>query len=266
MQKTCNQCSTSYEIYDDDKALLHKISPTIGGRKFEIPVSDICPECRQQRRMSFRNERKLYRRKCDVTGKDIISIFSSDSLFKVCDKDYWYSDKFDPLEYGRDYDFNRPFFEQFKDLSLTIPMPSMRVERSENCDFNNDMGDCKNCYLCARTHQSQDLIYTYRGNRSSSSIDCTQITRSEILYECVDCVKCYNCKYSFFCSECTDCSFLLDCRSCMSCFMCTNLRSKQYCFLNEQLTKEEYEKRLSEFNLILVLMTMFKELTKCTQI
>lgn len=248
MQQTCSSCQTAFEISDDDLALLAKLSPTLGGKKLDLPPPKDCPNCRQQRRMSFRNERTLYRRKCDVTGKDIVSIFSPDSPYKVCDKDHWYSDKFDPLSYGREYDFDRPFFDQFKDLELEIPLPSLRVERSENCDFNNDMRDCKNCYLCSRTHESQDLLYTYRGNKSSNSVDCTQITKSEIMHECVECVKCYNGRYLFFCSECTDCSFMLDCRSCMSCFMCTNLRSKQYCFLNEQLTKDEYKKKLAEFD------------------
>lgn len=198
--------------------------------------------------MSFRNERKLYKRTCDVTGKDIVSIFSPDSPHKVCDKDHWYSDKFDATEFGRDYDFSTPFFEQFRKLQLEIPMPSLRVELAENCDFNNDLRDCQNCYLCARTHQSQNLLYTYRGNASSDSVDCTQITKSELLYECVDCYSCYNGRYLYFCSDCTDCNFLLDCRNCMSCFMCTNLRNKQYCFLNEQLTKEEYEKKVKELD------------------
>src|SRR3989344_3955691 len=202
MQKTCERCSAPFDITNEHLALLARLSLTLDGKKFDLPPPRDCPDCRQQRRMSFRNERTLYRRKCDITGKD---------------------------------------------LELEIPLPSLRIERSENCDFNNDMRDCKNCYLCSRTHESQDLLYTYRGNKSSNSVDCTQITKSEILHECVECVKCYNCRYLFFCSECTDCSFLLDCRSCMSCFMCTNLRNKQYCFLNEQLTKNEDKKRLWGF-------------------
>lgn len=248
MQKSCVSCSAPFDISDEDSALLKRLSPMLNGEVFDLPDPVDCSECRHQRRMSFRNERNLYRRKCDVTGKDIISIFRQDSPHKVCDKDHWYSDKFDASAYGRDYDFSISFFEQFRKLELEMPMPSLRVELAENCDFNNDLRDCKNCYLCTRTHQSQNLLYTYRGNRSSDSSDCTQITKSELLYECVDCYSCYNGRYLFFCSDCTDCSFLLDCKSCMSCFMCTNLRSKQYCFLNEQLSKEEYEKKIMQFD------------------
>ena len=228
MQKTCADCGASFEITPEDLAQLDKLSPSINGKKFLLPPPTDCPECRQRQRMSFRNERKLYYRKCDITGKEIISVHHPDSPHKVCNKDHWYSDQFEPLNYGQEFDFNKPFFEQFRELEMNIPLPSLRNERSENSDFNNDIRDCSNCYMCARTHMSQNLLYTYRGNKSSDSVDCMQITKCECLYECVECVNCYNSKYLFFCSECSDSAFLLDCRNCSDCFMCTNLRNKKY--------------------------------------
>jgi hypothetical protein len=248
VQNSCKNCGLGFEITKEDLSFLDKLSPVLNGEKKLLPPPKDCPPCRQMRRMSFRNERMLHERKCDVTGKDIISVHAPDSPFTICEKDHWYSDKFDPLAYGRKYDFSRPFFEQFADLERSMPLPSLRVERSENCDYNNDMRDCNNCYLCARTHMSQNLMYTYRGNKSTDSVDCMQITNCEYLYECTECVGCYNSKYLFFCSECNDSAFLLDCRNCSDCFMCTNLRNKKYHFLNEELTKEEYEKKLAEFD------------------
>ncbi|MBU0627024.1 hypothetical protein KKG31_00015 [Patescibacteria group bacterium] len=44
-----------------------KVSPIIAGKKYLIPAPTLCPDCRQQRRISFRNERSLYKRKCDLT-------------------------------------------------------------------------------------------------------------------------------------------------------------------------------------------------------
>ena len=230
----CTQCKSSFQILKEDKAFYEKVN---------VPEPTHCPDCRMQRRMSFRNERKLYHRKCDVTGKKIISVFHPDDWVKVCEKDHWYSDQFDPMNYSRDFDFNNSFFDQFKEFMKEIPFPSLRVESSENCDFNTDMSDCLNCYLCSRTHKSQDMLYAYRGNTSKSCADCYQAIKSELLYECLECVSCYGSKYLFFCSECNDSAFLIDCRSCSDCFMCTNLRNKKYCFLNEQLTKEEYFKK-----------------------
>ena len=153
------------------------------------------------------------------------------------------------MSYGRDFDFNKTFFEQFEELLTEFPWPSLRVERSENCEYNNDMSDCKNCYLCARTHMSSDMLYCYRGNKSSDSMDCYQVhNNSQYCYECVECGSCYNSRYLYFCSKCMDSYFLRDCHDCQNCFMCTNQRKKQYMWKNEQLTKEEYEKHLGEID------------------
>jgi hypothetical protein len=199
--------------------------------------------------MSFRNERKLYQRKCDATGKDIFSIFPPDSPFKVYDKDYWWGGEFDPMPYGRDYDFSKTFFEQFYELQKEIPFAALRVEKSENSDFNNDIGDCLNCYLCSRTHSCQNCMYTYRGNHSNDCVDCMQAVDSELCYECVECVKCNSCNYCEFCINCANSSFLFDCRGCTDCFLCTNLRNKQFCFKNEQFSKDEFEKKIGDFDM-----------------
>ena len=165
----------------------------------EIPTPNVCPDARQQRRMAFRNERNLFTRMCDITGKQIFSVVSPDRPRKVCHIDHWNSESFDPLNYGREYDFNKTFFEQFEELLNVFPWPSLRIDRSENCDYNSDMSDCKNCYLCARTHKSSDMMYCYRGNASSSCVDCYQVHNgSELCYECVECGRCYNCQYVYF--------------------------------------------------------------------
>jgi len=55
----------------------------------------LCPDCRQQRRLTWRNEGKLYQRKCDKTGKKIISAFSPDKDYIVYDKNYYITDDFE---------------------------------------------------------------------------------------------------------------------------------------------------------------------------
>lgn len=247
MDKSCKHCGVSFFVLQDDQRFYRKIAPVINGKTFSIPPPTLCPLCRQQRRMSFRNERHLYRRKCDITGKDIISIFEPESPHKVCEKNVWFSDAFDPLVYGRPFDFGKPFFEQFRQLALAVPLPSLRIELSENCEYNNDMRACANCYLCARTHQSQNLLYTYRGTKSNDCVDCLEVTACAFLYECVECVNCQDSRYLYFCNGCANSAFLLDCRNCFDCFMCCNLRNAHHCFFNEQLTSKDYEARVGEF-------------------
>ena len=62
-----------------------------------------------QRRMAWRNERTLHRNKCAMTGKNVVSCFSKDSPFTIYERDIWWSDKWDPLEYGQKYDFSKSF-------------------------------------------------------------------------------------------------------------------------------------------------------------
>jgi len=97
--KICKQCNIEFKITNKDLEFYKKISPKFDGKIFEIPSPSFCPDCRLQRRLSFRNEKSLYRRKCDATWKDIISMFSPDKNYKVVSQDYWWSDKWDALDY-----------------------------------------------------------------------------------------------------------------------------------------------------------------------
>ena len=111
--RECKQCQGTFEMTESDYQFLEKISPTFAGIKYQIPSPTLCPDCRQQRRLSFRNERNLYRRKCDASGKDIIAMHSPDKPHRVYDQKIWRSDDWDPLKYGRDFDFSKSFTEQF---------------------------------------------------------------------------------------------------------------------------------------------------------
>jgi len=111
MQKNCKKCSQTFEITSSDLEFYKKISPKFSSPQpspegegveqiiYEIPVPTFCPECRQQRRLSFRNERNLYRRDCDATGKSIISIYSPDKNFKVYNQESWWNDEWDAIDY-----------------------------------------------------------------------------------------------------------------------------------------------------------------------
>ena len=114
--KICRQCSTDFPITDRDIEFYSKVSPTFLGKKYHIPSPTLCPDCREQRRLAFRNERKLYRRKCDATGNDIISIYSPESKFTIYSQEYWWGDAWDPIEYGKEFDLTRSAIDQFREL------------------------------------------------------------------------------------------------------------------------------------------------------
>ena len=116
-------------------------------KKYLIPPPTLCPDCRQQRRLSFRNERTLYKRKCDATGKEIVSIYSPDKSYTVYHQDYWWSDAWDPLTYGRAFDFTRSAMEQMEEMMREVPRISVLNGYGENSEYCNHAWKQKDCYF-----------------------------------------------------------------------------------------------------------------------
>ena len=97
----CQNCKTQFTIEPEDFNFYEKI---------KVPPPTFCPGCRMIKRMAFRDYRVLYRRKSNKTHDIIFSIIPQESLLKVWERDIWWSDEWDILAYGKDYDFNKPFF------------------------------------------------------------------------------------------------------------------------------------------------------------
>jgi hypothetical protein len=49
-------------------------------------------------------------------------MYSPDKSYKVYSQDEWWSDKWDAMDYGRDFDFSRGFFEQINELIINVPI------------------------------------------------------------------------------------------------------------------------------------------------
>ncbi len=228
--KICRKCQASFPITDKDMEFYDKISPIFNWQKFSVPSPTLCPDCRMCRRLAFRNERKLYKRKCNATGKEIVSIYSPDKPHVVYDIDYWWSDKWDPMSYGLEFDFSKTFSEQFSALLLTTPTASRSVDTNELSDYTNESGFLERCYLVFEAGFDKDCYFGDNLIHSTNIIDSSYIRNSENCYELVDCTNCFGVFYS---------NKLTDCRDCLFCY---NLKNKQYCILNKQYTKEEYEK------------------------
>jgi hypothetical protein len=234
--RKCKVSGKSFEITDEDLAFYEKMN---------IPAPTLCPEERQRRRLSWRNERNLYKRICSGSGKQILSVYEKGrAAFPVYDPEYWHSDNWDPKEYGRNFDFTKPFFPQFEALMNVVPQLARSVVKNQNCEFVNQCGWCKNCYLIFEADYDESCWYSCYIFDSRFCSDCAHITNCELCYECVDCTNCYELKFSQNSKTCHDSWFLKNCIGCSNCFGCVNLRNKQYYFLNQSCTKEEYEEKL----------------------
>ncbi|MDD5769459.1 MAG: hypothetical protein PHE25_00680, partial [Candidatus Gracilibacteria bacterium] len=247
--KTCKHCQSSFSITDKDLEFYEKVSPNFLGKKYLIPPPTLCPDCRQQRRLSFNNIRNLYKRLCNATGKPIISIFSPDKLYKVYNQDFWWSDNWNPLNYGQNFDFNKCFFEQFNELKHKVPFMNLYVDSNENSDYVNQSGWSKNCYLSFCSDYCEECHYCSDVYNSKKSIDCTYGFDIENCYFCIDCKNCSNLKYCKNCIDCSNSLSLDNCIGCKNCINCSDLVNNQYFINNKQYSKEEYEKE--EKNILL---------------
>lgn len=239
MTNTCKNCSSSFQITEDDKAFLEQ---------FDVPGPTLCVDCREQRRLAQGNQFYLYKRKCDSTGQDIITSYHPDSPYKVYAQEIWYSDKWDPLQYGQDYDFSKSFFEQFEELAQKVPRPALHTgfQYDENSEYTNYAGKNKNCYMIFDSDENWDCLYSYGINSCKNCMDCCRVRQSELCYESVDCEKCYSSAFLQDCINCSDSYFLQNCIGCKNCIMCSNLRNKEYHVNNKKVSKEEYEVQLAK--------------------
>ncbi len=250
MQQTCVHCSASFNIHDEDLTLLKQLSPTFGGKLYEIPPPTHCPDCRQQRRMALVNEFYLCPAECAMCHKKTLMQYSPEMGLTVYCRECWHSDKWDPLQYGQEFDFNRPFFDQFYELKKRVPVQALSQQGTMiNSDYTHQIGSCKNCYLIMHADFCENCYYGYGFKYNKYCVDGFYNLHSEFCYDCVDVYRCYGLKGSKDCITSSSSAFLRDCIGCKDCFLCVGLRQKQYCFRNEQLTKETYEKKMTEIDL-----------------
>ena len=119
--------------------------------------------------------------------------------------------------------------------------------KSVNSPYENFAGGNKDCYLVANSGPDNENCAYSRGMIKCREVfDGYYVDKSEQIYESVGVHRSKGVAWSQNIAECLNSSFLINCSGLQNCFGCVNLRHKKYHFLNEPLTKEEYQKRVSE--------------------
>jgi len=245
--KNCQNCENQFVIEPDDFVFYEKM---------KVPPPTFCWQCRLVRRLSWRNERTLYKRKCDATGKDMVTMFAPEQPLVVYEREYWWSDKWDQLASGRDYDFSKPFFQQFRELLKRAPLVNLANSNIVNGEYGNHNTDGKNYHLVYASYKSEDLAYC------SGAIDCKNsldLYKVGSLTQCYDDVLCGDCNRVFFSYDSDDSvnsAFLQACKNVIDCLGCINLRNKSHAIFNKVYSKEEYVKERAKYD-----FGSYKELT-----
>ena len=238
--KTCQNCKKDFVIEPDDFSFYEKMG-------VDTPKS--CPDCRAQLRLSFRNERSFYKRKCDKCGTCVVSMYSPNKPFTVWCYDCWFADDWGGEDFALDYDSGKPFFEQFEKLWKVVPKVSLIYVRSPGSEYTNISADNKNCYFINESSNNENSVHSYWIQECRDVIDTSFSSKCELMYESDDCYNSYRLLYSKGCHDCATSYFLDDCKGCTDCIGCINLRNKSNCIFNKEYTKAEYEKIKNEYKL-----------------
>ena len=238
--KQCQNCQQNFVIEPEDFLFYEKM---------QVPSPSWCPQCRIIRRMVFFNERFLYKRKDNKTGKMIFSGFSDDKNLKTYDHTLWWSDEWDPMDYAKDYDFSQPFFAQFFSLAKQVPLASRSFISPINSDYCNNAGYLKNCYLVFDADNCEDILYSCMLHKSNSCLDIYYANHLELCYDSFMIWYCSRVFFSAYCDNCLDIYFSKNLAGCQNCFACCNLRNKKYHIFNKAFSKSECEKKIKEFDL-----------------
>ncbi|MFA5273575.1 MAG: hypothetical protein WC353_05435 [Candidatus Peribacter sp.] len=242
MQQVCKQCKAAYEVTENDLAFYDKVSPVFHGKKEPIPPPTLCPDCRQQRRLGWRNERRLHRAVCGSCTKAMLSMYAPrNDIVQYCQECY-FGDGWDALSQGRKIAPEESFFSQFSSLFIAVPKLHLYVKSSENCEYTNIALENKDCYLLVGSGFSRDCYYGTHIFYCENCVDALFTERCEQCYEVTDCEKCTRCVHCLQSQQCHDSAFLFDCRDCDSCIKCWNLRNKKYCIENIPVSPEEFKR------------------------
>jgi hypothetical protein len=240
--RRCQNCRISFEIDSSDFDFYEKIN---------VPAPTFCPECRFQRRLMFRNATRLYKRKCDLCRKDMISNFSAKSPFKVYCNHCWWSDKWDGFQYRQDYDADKNFFEQFSELCKKVPYPNLFVNQPTMVasDYTNYSSSLKNCYMLFAAAHDENCFYSVTINNSRDSMDAYMLDEGELCYDNLNCVRVFETYFSEDCQDCYNVYFSKNLSGSSDCFASVNLKHKKFHIFNKPYSKEDYEKKLAGFKL-----------------
>jgi len=242
VNRQCKHCNQSFEVTAGDLEFYKKVSPLFNGKISEIPPPTFCPDCRQQRRMTFRNERKLYADECEKCNKKIISLYSPDKKYHVYCPDCFMAGNWEPRDYAREYDLTRPFFEQFQELRLEVPRIALFAYYNENSDYTNHSSKNKNCYIGTGFGDCEDCMFGHWVLHSKNVVDGLYVDYSEQCYDCSYCVKCWQSYFCNYCSTIKESLLCFECKDCSNCIGCVQLHHQKFQILNKPVAPEEFER------------------------
>jgi len=241
-ERTCAETGEKFELSAKDIALY---------RDLGVPPTQIIFGARMRHQRAFLPGFDLFRRTLP-DGSSVVSMYDPESPISLIGQADWHAARLQEtfMQQAHAYDFDRSFFSQWKEFSLSIPRPAILNDiRNQNSEWSVYTLESKNCYGTFGGANHENVLHSDQGLRNHDCSDISICFDLAFCYDDVSCQRCSTTHFSHSCEDCIDTVFSLGCHGCQDCFGCTNLKNKKYCFLNEQLTQEAYRAKRSAIDL-----------------
>lgn len=238
-------CEESGEVFEQTQTDLDRY------REHGVPPSVLSFPSNVRHLRAFLAGFDLFRRPL-ADGSEGVSMYDPECPLSLLPQKKWYEERLNGafLKEEQVYDGERPFFDQWKQFSKTIPRPAIVHDpKNENSEWATYSVDAKDCYCTFGGAHIENIFYCDQGVGGKHSSDLSLCDNVEWSF---DNALCQSSSNIFWCERSRDCVnvfFSLGCINCQDCFGCANLKGKKYCFLNKQLTEEEYQARIKEIDL-----------------
>jgi hypothetical protein len=167
--------------------------------KLKAPSRQLTHAQLQQHLLSFWHHFAFHRRKCDLTGEDIISVFDENCPYPIWKQHEWYAHANPP---NAQFDFEKPFFEQLWDLFKNCPIPHKLEMHNDNCEYTDDWWESKNCFLGHSGYRNEDCSYCYRSAWLKDCQFCCFAHKSECSLDLTNCFSCFQVAFALNCRNC----------------------------------------------------------------
>lgn len=245
----CRITGREFLVSEQEQAHLDKMFQTNPCLKEPLPLPTVHPYEELRRQCAFANYLNLFKSKSALSGRNQLTRHNPELGNKICTVDEFWSDAIDNSQFGRPYCFDRPFFEQWRDLVHDCYLLPLNNFNTEGSSYVNGATNVSNSYLCFNIIESQDCMYCFSHHRGSDNVDCVGATSAQFCYSCVDIENCYECQHCQDCKNSNNCFYCLDLIGCKYCIGCVGLRNTEYCIRNDNVGRQAYFRFLKEHEL-----------------
>lgn len=246
-RRICSWTWKEFAIFQSDKDMLDKLSPTIQGKKYQLPYPTLSPQARRLRRMTFKNERFFFKDICEATNTPTVSRFTDAHVYT---NKAWHADDWEQVSLT--YNSSRSVVDHIQWLTQNSIYQDLIWSAKNvlnNAKYTNHASKQSNTYLMVNARDDEDCAYGNFVHHCRHVFDGSNLSHCEYCYQCVSSTKLYECFYCYSCSESTNLYFCNDMTWCTHCIFSYGLKHQSYCIRNEEVWKEAYEEYMKEIDL-----------------